>query len=525
MSAPRFSIVTPVYDTSQKHLEQCIASVIDQTFTDWELCLVDDKSPKARTRRTLTRAAELDPRIRLKLREENGGIVSASNDGLDMARGEFVVLLDHDDALEPDALELIDEMIQRDPLIDYVYSDETMMTESGVITDRFYKPDWSPERFRHQMYVCHLSAIRRSLVVDLGAFRTGFDGAQDYDLMFRVTEAARKIGHVRHLLYHWRMAKTSVANNAAAKPYAYKAGQRAIEAHLDRCRIQASVRQIEDVPGNYRLVRDNFSGMTVRVVIPHTNLTSDIWGESRDHRLVTPALLEANPGMTMDLCHLEPTSNLAREFNVVGNRSEADYLVFCSPLLEPISEGWAAQLIQPLGDPGIGIVSGITYTANSRLEHAGYFLEGSFVRHAYFRLGLDDRGQRAVLETVYEVSAVDWQCMAVKKALFDELGGFDESLGHPWASIDLCLRAGGLGPHTVVNPWAKFFEFSGSDDFAPNRFRAPKSFRTKWAECFAHDPYRPAQPLTLSIEAARPRWQPKRLNQVSKEKDRTRRVN
>ena len=508
---PRFSVITPVYNTDRKHLEECITSVMAQTFTDWELCLVDDKSPKERVRDVLRFASSIDPRVRWTSRTENGGIVSASNDGLAMAKGEFVVLLDHDDVIEPDALALVDEVLRSNLDIDYVYTDETLMTEDGKIIERFHKPGWSPERFRHQMYVCHLSVIRRSLVLEVGGFRTGYDGSQDYDLMFRVTENARKVGHVPKLLYHWRMASTSVANNASAKPYAYDAGKRAIEAHFERIGVDTDVQRLVDFPGNYRLTRRPSVVPTVDVFVPNSGAAGAVWGLERKHHETTVEALTVSPGIAVNVVGLATDAALSTQFNEAVLSSSADVVVLTSEALEPSAENWASELVQLFTDPKIGIVGGFTYSANSRLQHAGYYLHGSFLDRSHFRIGRQHRGQRALLETSHEVAAVDWQCMAISRSLFESLGGFDETLDHPWVTVDFCLRAAELGFRTVVTPRAEFFEFSDNDDFAWYRTRAPKAFRQKWQKWFDNDPYRPKPPLRESVEAQRPFWRPQRL--------------
>ena len=250
----RFSVLTPVYDPAADVLVECIDSVRDQTFDDWQLVLVDDASPSPHVAEILTAAAATDPRITVVHRPTNGGIVAASNDAVDAAVGEIFVLLDHDDLLAPTALERIDEAFtpgesddgEEPDDVDYVYTDEDVLHPTGGLVEPFFKPDWSPERFRNQMYTCHVSAMRASLVREVGAFRDGFEGSQDWDLVFRVTERARRIVHVPEVLYHWRIVPTSVLAGEHVKPYAYVSAQKAIEEHCERVGIDGEV--VESVP-------------------------------------------------------------------------------------------------------------------------------------------------------------------------------------------------------------------------------------------------------------------------------------
>jgi GT2 family glycosyltransferase len=195
----------------------------------------------------------------------------------------------------------------------------------------------------------------------------------------------------------------------------------------------------------------------------------------------------------------------------VAKDSTADFLLFTSDALEPFAGEWLDELLQPFTDPTAGLVSGTTYCATSRFEHAGYYLHGSFLDKAYYRVKRSERGQRAVLETIRELSAVDWQCLMVRRDVFERVGGFDMSLAHPWCVVDLCLRVAGLGYRTVITPRAEFWEFSNDDDLAWYRQRAPKAFREKWADAFANDPYRPKPPRRMSHESERPFWRPQRL--------------
>ena len=518
MKSPRISVITPVYNTRIRDLEECITSVMAQTYVDWELCLVDDNSSVGKIRRVLERAATLDRRIKVAYRDTNGGIVAASNQALTMAKGDYVALLDHDDALEPDALEKVAEALDADPELDYLYTDETLMTADGAVIERFHKPDWSPERFRHHMYVCHLSVISRALIESVGGFREGYEGSQDYDLMFRVTEKARKIGHIGTLLYHWRMAKESVANNASAKPYAYLAGQRAIESHLERVGIEATVERLETFPGNYRLRRRLPARRSCEILIPDTGASSEVWTRERHHAEETEAILRetAERGSTVRRLDLNGRKR-AHAFNQAIRDSESDFIMIASEGLEPRKPNWMTELVSLFDQPGVGAVSGMTYTANSLVEHAGFILHGSFLNSSHYRVPANNRGQRGILETIHEISAVDAQCLAMRRDLFLDLGGFDDSLESPWDAVDLCLRLRRRGLRILVTPRAEFWEFmNGNDDYAWYRTRAPKTFRQKWSAEFDHDPYRTTAPLRMSEEAERPFWRPQRLREFEK---------
>jgi O-antigen biosynthesis protein len=222
---PRFSIVTPVYDPPADVLRETIASVTAQTFDDWELCLVDDCSPSPHVADVLAEAAQSDARVRIARRAANGGIVAASNDALAMAQGEFVVLLDHDDTLHPEALRLVDEALTASPEADYLYSDEDKIDGHGRLSGPFYKPDWSPERFRTQMYTCHVAVLRRSLVEEVGGFDPAFEGSQDWDLALRVTERARRVVHVPTASASaWRPSSSATSSTAASTTCAQRCG-------------------------------------------------------------------------------------------------------------------------------------------------------------------------------------------------------------------------------------------------------------------------------------------------------------
>ncbi|MGE3588904.1 MAG: glycosyltransferase [Ilumatobacteraceae bacterium] len=269
----RLSIITPVFDPPLGAFLACAESVLGQTHPDWQWCLVDDCSTRAEVRDALHDLATRDPRISVRWRDENGGIVAASNDALDLADGDFVVLLDHDDALVPTALAdvvaALDGPAGGD--VDYLYTDEAHVLADGRESAHFLKPDWSPERFRSSMYTCHLSVLRRAVVDEVGGFRTGFDGSQDHDLILRVTEHiaahGRRVAHVPVLAYHWRNISSSVSRAVSTLSRAVENGRRAVQEQCDRLGIDATVEH-GTVAGCYRVVRRPPAGTSVTIVVP-----------------------------------------------------------------------------------------------------------------------------------------------------------------------------------------------------------------------------------------------------------------
>ena len=277
---PHFSVLTVVRDPRLEDLSAAIESVRAQTFRDWELILVNDGLPSLAVGALLAEAAAGDARIMVIEPAANVGMAASSNDALGAARGQFLALLDHDDVLVPHALERVHAVLAESPEADYVYSDEDKIDAEGELYDEFRKPDWSPERLRGQMYTCHLSVLRASLVREVGGFRAGYDGSQDHDLVLRVTERARRVVHVPEVLYHWRVVPGSVAGDPDAQQRAWVAGCRAVQDQLDRLGI-AGTASYGRVPGTYRIERVADPGTSVSVIIPTRGGSGLVWGERR----------------------------------------------------------------------------------------------------------------------------------------------------------------------------------------------------------------------------------------------------
>ena len=441
MTAPVFSVVTPVYNPPVDVFRETVASVLAQDFVDWELILVDDCSSDPEVLPVLRELAASDARIRVIERESNGHIVAASNDGIGVATGEFIALLDHDDLLAEEALSQMAAAIVENPTADYLYSDEDKVDDQGRFYDTFRKPTWSPERQRGQNYTSHLSVLRTELVREVGGFREGFDGSQDHDLVLRVTERARKVVHVPEVLYHWRTVAGSTASDVDAKPYAAIAGQRAVQDHLDRLGIRAEVGQ-GPVSGLYTVSRTLDPSRRVSIVIPTMGsfglglgAAAGLRRGSRPlvagaHRARQPRgrrrLRRAHARAVMDELRRPPRRSLGPRA-VPGAEvqlqpqdeprrsctSSGDAIVLLNDDVEVISDRWLEELVAPLDEPDVGMTGAKLYFGNNTIQHAGHRYAGGHFHHIAFKLAALLPGCVRGLAINREVSGVTAACAAL----------------------------------------------------------------------------------------------------------------
>lgn len=470
MPAPRVSVITAVYDPPRDAFEDTVASVLGQTYDDWEWVLADDCSPAEWVRPRLRELAASDSRVRVVEREENGGIVAASNSALEAATGELVALLDHDDVLERHALARMTGVYDTYPDLDYAYSDQDLMKPDGTCFDPYHKPDWSPERFRHHMYTTHFSVLRRSLVTEVGGFREGFDGSQDHDLVLRVTERARRIVHVPDVLYHWRQVPGSAAADNQAKPYAWDAGVRAVQDHLERVGIDARAERGVS-PGLYRVVRTPDLDTSVSIVIPTIGTRGVVWGQRRtmvtetvrsviassqhrDYEFVVvydtptpPDVLEElraisrESGVPVRLVLFTEKFSFSAKCNVGAAHARGDVLLFLNDDIEAFSDGVVENLIAPLREPGVGMTGPKLLFEDLRIQHAGLVYGSGTITHSYYRaLHPKDRGNHGELHINREATALTGACIALRREVFEQVGGFSEQLPINYNDVDLCLK-------------------------------------------------------------------------------------
>jgi GT2 family glycosyltransferase len=516
LSVPRFSILTPVYRTPPAVLAKMLRSVARQTHDDWELCLVDDGSEDPALRAALDAAAAADPRIRVAHREQNAGIVAASNDALAMALGEFVCLLDHDDELHPDALAEIAAAIDRTPDADYLYTDEDKISLSGHHSQPFFKPDWSPERMRTQMYTCHFSVLRRSLVAEVGGFDPAFEGSQDWDLVLKVTERARSIVHIPRVLYHWRILETSAAAAESAKPWAFEAGGRAVQAHCDRIGLPAKVTVDPENPAVLHLEPRLTEQPLVSIVIPTA-------GQIRDVRF-KPSVLVVNcvrsivehstyenyeivcvfdegmqpvilrelrdiAGERLRLVKFSGPFDFSAKINLGAVRSEGKHLLLLNDDIEVTTPNWIERMVMYSEREGIGAIGARLLWGDTRLQHVGVGFDQGLPNHTYRTFSGSYSGYANAVLIARNCLAVTGACLMTRADVFAEVGGLSEVLPINFNDIDYCLKVFSGGRRIVYDPDLILFHFeSSSREPIVNEWEIERLV-SRWAHIAAVDPY------------------------------------
>ncbi|HEX6152617.1 MAG TPA: glycosyltransferase [Solirubrobacterales bacterium] len=517
MSSPRFSIVTPVYETPAPVLRAMLRSVRRQTFGDWELCLVDDASKAPHVAALLERAQRRDPRIRVRRRETNGGIVAASNDALAMAGGEFVALLDHDDKLHPEALELVAAALDAEPEADYAYTDEDKIDERGLLhTGPFCKPDWSPERLRTQMYTCHLSVLRRSLVEEVGGFDPEFEGSQDWDLVLKVTERARKVVHVPRVLYHWRALETSTAGRGVeAKPWAFEAGRRAIQAHCERIGLQAEVERDEGRPGVYHLRPALTSEPKVSIVIPTNGQRREVRYQEvtlvehcvrsivetssyGNYEIVCVADASTEPGVLANLEAIagerlrtvpyEDAFNFAAKINLGAANAEGELLLLLNDDVEVITPEWLERMAMYAQHPEIGAVGAQLLWEDGRVQHAGVQFEGGLPGHPFRGFTRGFKGYANNTHLAQNLLAVTGACLMTSAAAFQRVGGLPTELPVNYNDVEYCLKLGAAGLRVVYDPDTLLYHFESSSRSSEVADWEKEHLLANWRQATAHDP-------------------------------------
>jgi O-antigen biosynthesis protein len=459
---PLISILTPTFNADERFLTDAVESVVAQAYENWELILIDDGSSDSRVRGLLEKLGHRDARIQTGF-QDHGGISSALNAALSRARGDWIALLDHDDLLEPDALFRAIELLQNDREADVIYSDEDKILDRKLAAPML-KPDWSPEFFCTHDYLGHFVVVRRDLA-GVG-FRPEFDGAQDYDLLLRVSEETDRIRHVPRVLYHWRRTAESTAHNIRRKPGALEAGRRAIEEHLARRQENARV-TIDWETHLYRVRREAGSaGISIGI--------SGAEAADRDR--------------------IRAKTNFSN-FEIVTDLKEAtgEYVLFLDSDLEPLDENWLSAMAEQLSNPKIGAVGARIVSSDDTVESAGLVLSpNGNVRSAFAGYARDFRGANRQLQAVRNYSVVSMSCLLTRRELLHRtfLGNAAGSLDFGrddrlCAGVEYCLSLREQGLRTVSIPYAELRRTSKKESGNGRCLDLQK----RWPEMFRRDPY------------------------------------
>lgn len=519
---PLVSIVTPVFRPDRKAFDACVASVKNQSSRQWEWVLVDDASGSRALSLMLRRLAR-HPGITVVSRDTNGGIVAATNDGIDLARGEYIALLDHDDVLAPNAIERVIAYAQEWPEADYLYSDEDKVDGAGRFYDRFDKPDWSPERLLGQNYCSHLSVLRTSLVREVGGMRPGLDGAQDHDLVLRVTEHARDIVHIPEVLYHWRAAAGSTALGVGEKPYAVEAGRQAVEDALARRGEPAIVTVNEH--DRYDVRRSPRTEHRVSVVIPtrgtealvHGMRTSLVVNTVRRAQATTKThsmewivvydtgtpreTLAALRDMGVRLLEYTRPFNFADKCNVGALAATGDVLLLLNDDTEAINDGWLEPMLGLIEQEDVGVVGPLLRYESTRLQSAGHVSHSGGVNNlAPGMVPYYPARDFGASHCSSERTGVTGACLMIRREVYLSSGGMSPAFPGSFNDVDLCFRLRELGYRVVWTPLAEFFHFESLTRDPSIDAGTDALLKARWAHLLVDDEYYPTAPIPVNGE-------------------------
>ena len=526
---PLISIIVPVYNPDENFLRQAIASVIAQVYPNWELCLADDCSTKPYVKSVLEEYAQQDQRIKVTFRSENGHICHTSNSALELATGEYIALLDHDDLLAPHALSKVVELLNEHPEADFIYSDEDKIDEQNIHKDPFFKPDWCPDSFLARMYTCHLGVYRRSLVTQVGNFRVGFEGSQDYDLVLRITEKTDKIRHIPDILYHWRIHQQSTAATSLAKPYAANAAQKALSEAIERRGEPGKITIRSNFPGVYTVRYQIKEPKLVSIIIPTKDLADildvclkSIFAQTTYSNyeviVIDNGSTEAKTARCFEFwqqkqperfkCYpYDVPFNYSQINNYAVSQAQGDYLLFLNNDIEVITPDWLEGMVEQAQRPTIGAVGSLLLYPDDTIQHAGVVLGiGGVAGHSHKHLHKSQPGYISQAVSINNYSAVTAACLMCRRSVFAEVGGFEEKLAIAFNDVDFCLKIASHGYRNIYLPHVMLYHYESKSRGYENtptkqaRFaQEVKYMRQKWHQICDRDPcYNPN--LTKSNE-------------------------
>lgn len=516
---PVFSILVPIYNTDPEYLIPMIRSVQAQIYPHWQLCLVDDCSPKGYLKSILEYEASQDERISIQLNDVNQGISVTTNDALALATGDYIALLDHDDELSIDALYYNAKVINETPEAGLIYSDEDKMDLEGNRLEPYFKPDYSPDLLDTNNYICHFTVIKKSIADEIGGFREGLDGSQDHDIILRAAEAAEQVVHIPRILYHWRKIPGSTAVEYDSKSYAWEAGRRAVEDRLAKKEGDVKV-EFGSLKGTYRVYREIKGEPLVSIVIPFKDkpelldscLNSILERSSYQNFEVVGVSNNSEQDLTFArMEHFKEADkrirfvekNVPFNFSAICNygveQANGEYIILLNNDIEIINPDWIERMLEHAQRSEIGAVGGKLLYPDGRIQHAGVvagMVGAAGHPHKFFpdqHIGYHGR-----LHMVYNVSAVTGAMMMMRTEKFKEAGGLDEdNLAVAYNDIDLCLKLMDKGYINLFTPHAKATHhesisrgYEDTDEKVQRLLKEQGYFLEKWADFLeAGDPY------------------------------------
>lgn len=516
--SPLISVAVPAYRTPEKFLVQMIDSLLAQTYGNWELCIANGSPEDGAMKKVLEEYTKKDSRIRVSELTENKGIAGNTNAALEMARGEFVGLLDHDDLLAPNALYEIVRALDEDRTLDAVYTDEDKVTtELDEHFQPHLKPDFNLDLLRSNNYICHFFVVRRFIVQKVGGFRQEFDGAQDHDFIFRCIETAEKVGHIPEILYHWRTHKASTADNPASKMYAFDAGKRAIEAHLKRTGTEGTVSHTPDL-GFFRVKYPVQGQPLVSIIIPNKDEKETLKAciDSIREKTEYPnyeIIIVENNSTTDEIFQYykelsqDPRIRLLRwkkEFNysAINNygvrHANGEYLLFLNNDVTVITPGWIRELLGVCQRPEVGAAGVKLIYPDDTIQHAGCVIGlGGIAGHMFVDMPANRTGYLHKASILQDMSAVTAACMMMKRTAFEEAGGFTEKLSVAFNDVDLCLKVRKNHKLIVYDPYVQLYHMESKTRGAEDNKEKVRRFqeeieymRCQWIDILKKgDPY------------------------------------
>lgn len=509
---PKISIVVPMYNTKERYFQELVDSINNQTYTNWELCLGDGSVEKAEF---IERIIGDNSKIKYKFLDENKGISGNSNAALELATGDYISLLDHDDILPLFSLFEIVKTINEDKDAEFIYTDEDKLMEyKDNRLGPHFKPGYGPDTLRSYNYICHFSIFKKSLMDRLVGFNSEFDGSQDYDLVLRATEQANRIIHISKILYHWRMNEDSVALNSSAKPYAYEAAKRAITASLKRQNIEAEVSHSK-IMGLYKITYKIIGNPKVSIIIPNKDNTKYlkqcinsiekstysnyeiliIENNSEEEKIFDYYdTLKGNEKIKVlkYVCGEDETFNYSKLNNFGVEKSTGEYIILLNNDIEILTKNWIEELLGTCQRKDVGAVGGKLIYPNNKIQHAGVVLGLTGVAgHVNSLMGKDDIGYMGRIMIQQNLNAVTGALLMVSKEDYLKVNMLSEDFPVAYNDIDFCLKLRELGKVNVYNPYVEAVHFEsktrGYEDTEEKKQRLENEsnkLKAKWNKYF-----------------------------------------